>query len=370
MPLTIALDAAGGDHAPDETVRGAILAVEELGIRVLLVGPEALVTRALDRENVARRGLASSLEVVPAEEAISMDESPVVAVRSKPNSPPVVAARLVRDSRADGLVTAGSTGAALAASLFVLGRIEGIDRPALATVFPTVNGRCLFLDIGANVDCRPSFLAQFALMGSLYSERVMGVRQPRVGLLSIGEEETKGNQLSLEAFGLIKRLKVNFIGNVEGKDIPGGLADVVVADGFVGNVALKMAEGMASLAFQLIRMEAKKSLLATVGALLMRPAFRGVRRHVDYEEYGGAPLLGVRGVAIVAHGRSKARAIRSALRVARDAADSELVRLIGEGIAAAPEIAAHSRRPRAQSSAESEDGGDASAESSTGESDE
>lgn len=346
MPLTIALDAAGGDYAPAETVRGAAEAVEALGVKVLLVGPASAIERELDRAKVARRGLAAAFEVVPADETISMEESPVVAVRSKRNSPPVVAARLVRDGRASGFVSAGSTGAVLASSLFVLGRIEGIDRPSLATVFPTVSGRCLLLDVGANVDCRPSFLAQFALMGSLYSERVLGVRQPRVGLLSIGEEESKGNQLSLEAYSLIKPLKLNFVGNVEGKDIPAGLADVVVADGFVGNVALKMAEGMASLAFQLIRNETKKSRLAMLGALLMRPAFRGVRRHIDYEEYGGAPLLGVRGVAIVAHGRSRARAVRNAIRVARDAAECGLVELIAEGIAAAPEIAAHSRRAR------------------------
>lgn len=346
IPLTIALDAAGGDHAPAETVRGAAQAAEELGVKVLLVGPRAAVEHELDRARVARRGLASALEVVPAEETISMDESPAVAVRSKRSSPPVVAAELVRDGQASGFVSAGSTGAVLASSLFVLGRIEGIDRPSLATIFPTVSGQCLMLDIGANVDCRPSFLAQFALMGSIYSERVLGVRQPRVGLLSIGEEETKGNQLSLEAFSLIRSLKLNFVGNVEGKDIPAGMADVVIADGFVGNVALKMAEGMASLAFQLIRSEAKKRPLAMLGALLMRPAFEGVRRRVDYQEYGGAPLLGVRGVAIVAHGRSKARAIRNAIRVARDAGQSGLVELIAEGIAAAPEIAAHSRRVR------------------------
>lgn len=352
VPLTIALDAAGGDHAPVETVRGAAQAVEELGVRVLLVGPAAAIERELDRSKAVRRGLTASLEVVPAEETISMDESPAVAVRSKRNSPPVVAARLVRDGHASGFVSAGSTGAALAASLFVLGRIEGIDRPALATTFPTVSGHCLLLDIGANVDCRPGFLAQFAVMGSLYSERVLGVHQPRVGLLSIGEEETKGNQLSLEAYSLIKPLKLNFVGNVEGKDIPTGLADVVVSDGFVGNVVLKLAEGMASLAFHIIRTEAKKRPLAMLGALLMRPAFRGVRQRIDYEEYGGAPLLGVRGVAIVAHGRSKARAIRNAIRVARDAAESELVRHIAEGIAAAPEIAAHSRRTRQATSAD------------------
>jgi len=331
MPLTIALDAAGGDYAPAEPVRGAVQAIQEYGLRVLLVGPTAEVEAELARQGV--RGQArAAIEVVPADETIGIAEHPAAAVRSKRNSPPVVAARLVKEGQAAGFVSAGSTGVAMASALFVLGRIPGVERPALATIFPTASGRCLLLDVGANADCRPLYLAQFAIMGSLYGERVLGVANPRVGLLNIGEEETKGSQVAQEAHRLIKGLGLNFVGNVEGKDVPAGMADVVVSDGFAGNVALKMAEGMAMLAFDLLKKEVGGSLRTRLGGLLLRPAFRGVMRRLDYEEYGGAPLLGVNGVAIVAHGRSRARAIRSALRVAKQSAEADLARLIEDGV--------------------------------------
>ena len=331
MQLTLALDAVGGDHAPIQPVRGALDAAREHGLRVLLVGPTATIEAELARQGVSG-SVAAAVEVVPADDVIGMDEHPATAVRNKRNSPPVVAARLVKEGRAAGFISAGNTGATMAAALFVLGRVPGIERPALATLFPTRHGRCLLLDVGANADCRPLHLARFAVRGSIYSERVLGVACPRVGLLNIGEEETKGSQVAQEAHRLLRSLDVNFVGNVEGKDVPAGMADVVVADGFVGNVALKMAEGMVMLAFQLIRQEMKGSFRARLGGLLMRPAFRGAMRHLDYEEYGGAPLLGVDGVSIVAHGRSTARAIRSALRVAKQAADVDLVRLIREGV--------------------------------------
>ena len=328
MATVIALDALGGDHAPTETVAGAVQAAREFGLRVLLVGPPESVEPALARLGSDARAVAALIEIVPAESGIEMGEHAVAAVRKRPNASLNVAARLVKEGRAQGFVSAGSTGAAMAAALFTLGRIRGIERPALATLFPTLDGRCLFLDVGANADCRAAWLGQFAVMGSFYSERVLGVRRPRVGLLNIGEEESKGSAVAVEAHQLLKTLPIHFVGNVEGKDVPAGLADVVVADGFAGNVALKMAEGMAKLTLQLVRREIGASWRTKIGGLLAKPAFRRALAHLDYEEYGGAALLGVNGVAIVAHGRSHARAIRSALRVAKQAAEVDLVALI------------------------------------------
>lgn len=350
--ITIALDAMGGDHAPAETIRGAALAVRSLGIRVLLVGQVATIEAELARQGLqatrsrttsaptsndvglreASADIVSQLEIVSAEDTIEMHEHPAAAVRAKRNSPVAVGSRLVKEGRASGFVSAGSTGATMAGALLTLGRNPGIDRPALATLFPTVDGRCLLLDVGANVDCRPGYLAQFAVMGSLYAEKVMGIATPRVGLLNIGEEETKGSAAAQEAYQLIKALGLNFVGNVEGKDVPVGAADVVVADGFVGNVALKMAEGMGTLLLESLRREVKHSPLTMLGALFLKPALKAILRQVDYEEYGGAPLLGLAGVAIVAHGRSRARAIESALRVAKQSAEADLVHLIEEGV--------------------------------------
>jgi glycerol-3-phosphate acyltransferase PlsX len=235
-----------------------------------------------------------------------------------------VAVRLVRDRAADGFVTAGNTGAAMVAALFGLGRLAGVERPALATIFPTQKGHCLILDVGANADCRPEHLYQFAIMGEGYARLVLGNPRPVVGLLSNGEEESKGSKLVQEAHALLRDADLNFAGNVEGKDIPRGLIDVVVCDGFVGNVLVKFAEGIGELTFSLIREEIGRSPVGIVGALLLRPAFRRIRRRVDYQEYGGAPLLGVRGTVIVAHGRSGPRAIRNALRIAGQAAQAKL----------------------------------------------
>jgi len=249
-----------------------------------------------------------------------MAEHPAQAVRRLPGASMNVAVRLVKEGQAQGFVSAGNTGAAMVSALFGLGRVPGIERPALATIFPTAKGHCLILDVGANADCRPEHLEQFAVMGERYSRLVLGVTRPRVGLLSNGEEETKGNKLVQETHQLLKTADLEFIGNVEGKDVPRGLVDVVVCDGFVGNVLIKLAEGIGEFTFALMREEISRSLVGVVGALLLRPALRRIRRRVDYQEYGGAPLLGVRGVVIVAHGRSRARAIRNALRVADQAA--------------------------------------------------
>ena len=258
-----------------------------------------------------------------------MDEHPVAAVRAKRRSSMVVGMQLVRDGQAQAFVSAGNSGAAFAAGLFVLGRIEGIERPALAAVFPTMRGPLLLLDIGANADVRPQHLRQFALLGSVYMEKAFAIARPKVGLLSNGEEETKGNLVVLEAHKLLRESNLNFVGNVEGRDLPlGEKADVVVCDGFVGNVAVKLSEGVSEMLFSLIRSEIQANFVRRLAALALKPAFRAVKRRLDYEEYGGAPLLGVRGVAIVAHGRSTAKAIRNALRVAAQTAEQGMVESI------------------------------------------
>jgi phosphate acyltransferase len=320
----VALDAMGGDQAPAETVAGAVQAARELAIPVILVGPRDVVAAELARH----QSTGLPIEIVDAPEVIAMEEHPVQAVRRRPGSSMNVAVRLVKEGKADAFVSAGNTGAAMVAALFGLGRLPGVERPALATVFPTMKGHCLILDVGANADCRASHLQQFAIMGERYARLVLDVKAPRVGLLSNGEEETKGNALVLEAHQLLKTTEVNFIGNVEGKDVPRGAADVVVCDGFVGNVLIKLGEGIGEFTFALLREEITASRLGMIGAFLLRPALRRIRRRVDYQEYGGAPLLGVDGVVIVAHGRSGARAIRNAIRVAHQAARAALPRAL------------------------------------------
>jgi glycerol-3-phosphate acyltransferase PlsX len=325
---TIALDGMGGDHAPDVVVQGAILAARELGIRILLVGPQ--------RELEAKLGQESSslpIEVVNATQVIEMDEHPANAVRQKPDSSMVVGVKLVREGRAQAFVSAGNTGAVMAAGLFELRRIKGVDRPALAAVFPTRKGGSLVIDVGANADCKPEYLAQFGVMGSVYMERVFGVQRPKVGLLSNGEEDTKGNALVQAAHPRLRDLPINFVGNVEGKEIPAGDVDVVVCDGFVGNVVLKLSEGLASSITGLIREEINSSMVSKLFAVGVLPAFRRVRKRLDYAEYGGAPLLGLNGVCIVAHGRSNALAIKNAMRVASQAVENDVVGHIGRGLA-------------------------------------
>ncbi len=335
--MRVAVDAMGGDRAPSEPVAGAVLAARELGIPVTLVGPRDIVAAELARHD--HRTLA--IDIVDAPETIGMAEHPVEAVRQRPDASLNVGVRLVRNGTADGFVSAGNSGAAVVAGLFGLGRIPGVDRPALATVFPTIKGQCLVLDVGATTDCRPAHLLQFAVMGESYARLVLGVHAPRVGLLSNGEEETKGNALVLEAHRLIKTTDLRFVGNIEGKDLPRGTADVIVCDGFVGNVALKLAEGIGELTFTLLREEIAASPIGMLGALLVRPALRRIKHRVDYQEYGGAPLLGINGVVIVAHGRSAARAMRNAIRVA---AQSAAVRLPETLAASLPVIGENSIR--------------------------
>ncbi|HEX8811009.1 MAG TPA: phosphate acyltransferase PlsX [Terracidiphilus sp.] len=315
MLIDIALDAFGSDKAPEPEIRGAILACRALPVRVHLIGPEPELRDLLD-EHLENEDLP--IVIHHASERIGMDEKAAHAVRTKKDSSMRVGLKLVREHKAVGFVTAGNTGAAMATAKMVLGALPGVDRPALATPMPTTtaNRPCVLLDVGANVDCKAHNLEQFAVMGEMYSRSVFKVHSPRVGLLSIGEEETKGNDLTHEATPLLKALPINFIGNVEGRDIFNGHADVIVCDGFVGNVALKTSEGIGRFVRDALRASLNTTVTAKVGALLSRQAFNDFRRRLDYTEYGGALLLGVRGVCIIGHGSSNDNAIFNGIRVA------------------------------------------------------
>jgi phosphate acyltransferase len=321
-PVRVALDAMGGDNAPGEIVLGAIQAAREYHMGVYLVGREDAIRAELAKHDTS--GL--DLPIIHTDEVIEMDEHPANAVRRKKNASMTIALQQVRDGAALGAVSAGNSGAMMAAALFTLKRIPGIDRPALGGIFPTKDGICLVVDIGANTDCKPEYLQQFALMGSIYMERIFHVQSPRVGLLANGEEESKGNQLVIETHQLLKNtastLGLNFIGNVEGRDIPTGGADVIVCDGFTGNVVLKLSEGLAETLLGLIRTEMTSSFVNKLAAAVLRPGLRKVGKRLDYAEYGGVPLLGINGSAIVSHGRSNAKAIKNALRVARQTAET------------------------------------------------
>jgi glycerol-3-phosphate acyltransferase PlsX len=320
--VTIAVDAMGGDDAPRAEVEGAIRAARSLGVRVILVGKQDIVRAELDKH----QGIADlPIEVQHASEQITMEDSAGKAMRNKRDSSIRVAARLVRDGAADGVVSAGNTGAVMATVKTVQGMLPGVDRPALASAFPTVKGTpVVVVDVGANVDCSPRMLAQFAVMGDIYSRVIFRTHRPRVGLLSIGEEEHKGNELTRAATPLLKALPIHFVGNVEGRDIYAGKTNVIVCDGFIGNVALKVSEGLVEMMSKMLRESLEATLTRKIGSLLARAAFNEFKKRVDYSEYGGAPLLGVKGVCIVTHGRSNANAIRNAIRVAAEFAEGNV----------------------------------------------
>jgi glycerol-3-phosphate acyltransferase PlsX len=314
--VTIAVDAMGGDHCPKPEVEGAILAAKTLQVRIILVGRKEVVTRELDRHPGWRR---LPIEIQHASEVVTMEDSAARAVRAKKDSSIRVASRLVRDGVAQGFVSAGNTGAVMATAKMVQGMVAGVDRPALASAFPTVNGgSAVMVDVGANVDCSPKMLAQFAVMGDIYSRVIFHTDNPRVGILSIGEEEHKGNELTHDATTLLKTLSLNFVGNVEGRDVYTGTVDVIVCDGFVGNVALKVSEGLAEIIREILRESLRKTVSRQLGALLAKGAFQDFKKRIDYTEYGGAPLLGLKGVCIICHGRSNSKAIKNAIRVAAE----------------------------------------------------
>jgi glycerol-3-phosphate acyltransferase PlsX len=313
--LNIAVDAMGGDRAPSVVVQGAVEAAREWDIPIILVGDTDLITQQL------KRFPADNLPICikHASEVVGMDELPSLALRRKKDSSIQVAMDLVKRGEAGAFVSAGNTGACMATAMFRLGMLKGVERPAIAALLPTLTGVTILLDVGATVDCKPKHLFQFAVMGEVYAKYIIGLKSPKVGILSIGEEDIKGNEVTKETFRLLKNSTVNFIGNVEGKEVYKGKADVVVCDGFIGNVALKISESVAEMINRLLRQEIAKTWRNKLGALLLIPAFRDFRKTVDYTEYGGAPLLGVQAPCIIAHGSSTAKAIKNAIRVGRDA---------------------------------------------------
>jgi glycerol-3-phosphate acyltransferase PlsX len=327
--MRIAVDAMGGDHAPQVNVDGAIAAAREFGIASLLVGRVSELEPLLADSGYS----GSDIELVDAPEVVTMDDPATAAIRKKRNSSIRVSANCVRDGRAEGLVSAGHTGAAMVSAKMVIGTIEGVDRPALATILPNLSGHCLLLDVGANPDAKTPHFKEFAVMGSLYAQLAFGKANPSIGLMSIGEEDSKGTDRTKEAFKVLKETGLNFIGNVEGRDVFNGSVDVIVTDGFTGNVILKVSEALAEMVEKLLREEIKRTLKASVGFLLSRSAFRSFKSRLDYSEYGGAPLLGVKGCVIICHGRSTAKAIKNAIRFAAEFSRQGLAEKIQSSIA-------------------------------------
>ncbi len=325
--LTIAVDAMGGDNAPKAEVEGAVLAARTLGVKVILVGRKEMVQQELKKHDEYGD---LPIEVEHANDVITMEDATQV-VRTKKDSSLRIASRLVRDGRAQGLVSAGNTGAVMATAKIVQGVVHGVTRPALAAVFPTVKGTpSIMVDVGANVDCSPRMLAQFAVMGEIYSRIILRRPKPRVGLLSIGEEDHKGNDLTRAARELIKELNINFLGNVEGRDLFGGDVDVIVCDGFIGNVALKVSEGLGDMVKVLLREALESTITGKIGYAISKTAFGEFKKRLDYSEYGGAPLLGVRGVCIISHGRANANAMKNAIRVAAEFSQGKVNQVIEE----------------------------------------
>jgi glycerol-3-phosphate acyltransferase PlsX len=315
--LTIAVDAMGGDYAPKSEVEGAVQAARNLGVKVVLVGPAEVVQKELAQHRDYRE---LPIEIVDARERVTMEDHAARAVRSKRDSSMRVASRLVRDGAAQGFVSAGNTGAVMATAKMVQGMVPGVTRPALAMALPTVvkGSPVVVLDVGANVDCSPGMLTQFAVMGEIYSRIILGRPKPRVGILSIGEEAHKGNDVTRSTSQLLKGLSLNFVGNVEGSDIYNGTVDVIVCDGFIGNVVLKVSEGLADMVKQMLRESFEATLTGKIGYVISTAAFADFKKRVDYSEFGGAPLLGVRGACIICHGRSNANAMKNAIRVTKE----------------------------------------------------
>ena len=338
--MRIAIDTAGGDFAPRNIVAGALVAARHLGFGLILVGDRAAIEAELVRHGDARR---ADLSVVEAPDVVGMAEAPVAALRRKPKASVRVAAETVVRGEASAFFSAGNTGATLLAARTAFGLLPGVDRPALATTIPTLRHGAVLLDAGANVECRPQHLVQFGAMGRVYAKLSLRIDEPRVGLLSIGEEASKGNELTRDAHRLLQSSGLGFVGNVEARDVYTGEADVIVCDGFTGNVALKISEGLIEVVEQLLREELTRTFTTRFGYLLSRRAFRRFRRRVDYSEVGGAPLLGVSGLCVVGHGRSSVKAVRNAVAMAYRFADQRFVERVGDEIAAVPQEARAAR---------------------------
>lgn len=324
----IALDAVGGDHGPAPCVEGALQAVKECDVEVILVGDEAILKQECERQS----GHDPRLSIKHASQVVEMHESPAAVARKKRDSSIWVATELVKSGEAGAVVSPGNTGASMVASFFVLGLIKGVERPAIATSLPTLTGEAIMLDVGANVDCTANHLEQFALMGNEYGKHLLGKPNPRVGLLSIGEEDSKGNEVTKEAFKLLKASSMNFVGNVEGRDVYSGIADIVVCDGFIGNVALKISEGVAEMIKRLLLKEISGHFFGRLAYPLIAGPLANLKRKIDYAEFGGAPLLGVNGVTMICHGRSSAKAIKNAIRRAKGMAEGGVRELIQRDI--------------------------------------
>ncbi len=326
--MKIIVDGMGGDKGIKDIVKGCIDAVNELGVNIIIVGQEDIIDKELNKHEYPK----DMIEIINSTEVITNDEEPALAIRRKKDSSIVVGLKALADGKGDGFVSAGSTGALLAGGLFIVKRIKGIERACLASVYPTKAGISFMLDIGANVDCKPEYLKQFAAMGSIYSEKVLGVNSPKVGLANIGTEEGKGNALVKEAYGLIKNSKLNFVGNAEVRDIPEGICDVIVCDGFVGNVLLKLTEGMAISLFSSLKEEFTKSFKSKIGALMLKSQLKSFKDKLDYREYGGAPLLGLKQPVVKAHGSSDAYAIKNAIRQVKTLIEMDVIKIIENDI--------------------------------------
>lgn len=322
----IVVDAMGGDYSPEEIVKGAVEAAQKTDVNLILVGREDAVKSELEKYTYPKE----RIEILNATEVIGVDEAPTIALKRKKDSSIVVGLKAVKEGRAQAFVSAGSTGALLAGATLTVGRIEGIERPALATLLPNENGFSFMLDSGANVDAKPQYLLQFAQMGSIYMENVMGINKPRVGLINIGTEKEKGNALTKEAYGLLEQSGLNFIGNVEARDIPHGAADVIVCDAFVGNIILKYTEGFAKALFNMIKKEMMSSTLNKLGAAMSKGAFKNLKKSFDYSEIGGAPLLGLNALVVKAHGSSNAKAVSGAINQCASFISSDIITKIKE----------------------------------------
>lgn len=323
----VAVDAMGGDNAPLETIKGCVAALSELNVKILLVGKEEIINEELSKFKYDK----DRLEVINATEVIGTDESPTKAFRKKKDSSMVVGLNLVKNGIASGFVSAGSTGALLTGSTVIIGRIKGVERPALGTCLPTTKGFTMLIDSGANVDCKPNYLLQFAQMGSVYMEKCMNVKNPKVGLVNIGVEEEKGNSLTKSALELLKSSKLNFCGNVEAREIPFGEADVIVCDGFVGNVILKYSEGLSSGLFSIIKSEITKGMYK-IGAGMLKTPFKNIKERFDPEEIGGAPFLGLKGLVVKVHGSSKEKGFKNAIKQCVIFANSNILSVMEENI--------------------------------------
>ncbi|MCK9443540.1 MAG: phosphate acyltransferase PlsX [Tissierellaceae bacterium] len=326
--MKIIVDTMGGDRGPIEIIKGALDAIDEYGIDVILVGDQILLESELKKTSYPK----DKVEIIDAKDVITNEDDPSMAIRRKKDSSMIVGAKALVEGLGDGFISTGNTGALLATGIFVVKRIEGIDRAALSVLYPTLKGFSLLLDAGANVDCKPEYLYQFALMGSIYMENVMNIKSPTIGLLNIGVEKGKGNQLAKDTYEILEKSDLNFIGNIEGRELPSGAADIIVADGFAGNIALKLTEGMAISIFSILKDELTKNVKSKLGALLLGPGLRSIKNKMDYREYGGAPLLGTNKPIVKAHGSSDALAIKNGINQLKKFIDGDVINIIKNNI--------------------------------------